>query len=69
LYSSRPYFKEKERERSIAHYKPFGSFIQFWSSPEKNIKKRNSKKKKIETRDNREGALCVFSFHLCGGAL
>jgi hypothetical protein len=41
--------------------------------PKKNIKKSCSKKKKIEkekeTSDNKEGALCVFSFCFCGGAL
>jgi hypothetical protein len=41
-------------------------------SPEK-ISKKDSKKKQKKrqkkARDNIEGALCVFSFLLCGGAL
>jgi hypothetical protein len=43
--------------------------------PEKNIKKIQQKEKKKQKRgkkkqeDNIEGALCVFSFLLCGGGV
>jgi hypothetical protein len=39
---------------------------------EKNIKKKLQQKKKQKeqkTSNNKEGALCVFSFLLCGGTL
>jgi hypothetical protein len=50
----------------------------FWSCysilkfPRKKIKKKLQKrkeKKKYKKSNNKEGALCVFSFLLCGGAL
>jgi hypothetical protein len=31
--------------------------------------KKNYQKKKKSKKNNKEGALCVFSFLLCGGAL
>jgi hypothetical protein len=44
--------------------------------PLKNIKKKScskkkkkNRKKKKKTSSNKEGALCVFSFYFCGGAL
>jgi hypothetical protein len=33
------------------------------------IKKKVATKKRNEKSNNKEGALCVFSFPLCGGAL
>jgi hypothetical protein len=36
--------------------------------PLKKISKKSCSKKK-KTSDNKEGALCVFSFCFCGGAL
>jgi hypothetical protein len=35
---------------------------------QKNSKKNKKRKKERKIRDNKEGALCVFSFLLCGGA-
>jgi hypothetical protein len=37
--------------------------------PLKKVSKKVSKKKRNEKSNNKEGALCVFSFPLCGGAL
>jgi hypothetical protein len=77
LNPSRPYFRERERVcvcgqlliRSIL----FGLAIQFWSCPEKIIKKscskKNIKRKRKKTSNNKKGALCVFSFCFYGGAL
>jgi hypothetical protein len=52
----------------------FWFYYSVLKSPEKISNKRYSKKEKQKneakkkTRDNIEGALCVFSFLLCGGA-
>jgi hypothetical protein len=36
---------------------------------QKKLQQKKEKSKKNEKNNNKEGALCVFSFLLCGGAL
>jgi hypothetical protein len=54
------------------------SLEEFWSCysilkfPRKKLSKKSCSKKKekeMKKSNNKEGALCVFSFPLCGGAL